>query len=156
MKIDKFRRNLSVFIGIYRYLSVFVRNCRKMSENVGICRQVRVCNVNFGLQDLNSSFASDVTDASERETFWRLASASVSASVRRFGDFPVSRAGRGHRKRWVLIVTCLVTRAIALFPLPDMTLSSVVHALSKMNAQFPSLRKMYSNKGSNFRARIGK
>ena len=94
--------------------------------------------------------------ASERETFWRLASASVSASVRRFGDFPVSHAGRGHRKRWVLIVTCLVTRAIALFPLPDMTLGSVVHALSKMNAQFPSLRKMYSNKGSNFRARIGK
>ena len=35
--------------------------------------------------------------ASERETFWRLASASVSASVRRFGDFPVSHAGRGQR-----------------------------------------------------------
>ena len=50
-----------------------------------------------------------------------------------------------------LIVTCLVTRAIALFPLSDMTLSSVVHALTKMNAQFPSLRKMYSDNGSNFR-----
>ena len=68
-----------------------------------------------------------------------------------FGDFPVTHAGRGHRKRWVLIVTCLVTRAITLFPLPDMTLSSVVHALTKMNAQFPPLRKMYSNNGSNFR-----
>ena len=32
-----------------------------------------------------------------------------------------------------------------------MTLSSVVNALTKMNAQFPSLRKLISDNGSNFR-----
>ena len=56
---------LTNFGGIYRYLSLFGGISREKSENVGIYRQVRVCNVNFGLQDLNSSFASDITDASD-------------------------------------------------------------------------------------------
>ena len=68
-----------------------------------------------------------------------------------FGDFPVTHAGRGHRKRWVLLVTCLVTRAICLLPLPDMTLSSVVNALTRMNGQFPSVAKLVSDQGSNFK-----
>ena len=68
-----------------------------------------------------------------------------------FGDFPVTHAGRGYRKRWVLLITCFVTRAIALYPLKDMTLSTVVNALTKMTAQFPSLRKITSDNGSNFK-----
>ena len=56
---------LTNFVGIYRYLSLFDGISREKSENVGIYRQVRLCNVNFGLQDLNSSFALDVTDASD-------------------------------------------------------------------------------------------
>ena len=68
-----------------------------------------------------------------------------------FGDFSVTHAGRGNKKRWVLIVTCFSTRAVALYPLPDMTLSSIIHALVKMSNQFPSLRKIVSDNGSNFR-----
>ena len=58
-----------------------------------------------------------------------------------FGDFTVKHAGRGEKKRWALLATCLVTRAIAIYPLTDMTLTSVILALVKMQSQFPSLRK---------------
>ena len=61
-----------------------------------------------------------------------------------FGDYPVVHAGRGHQKRWVLLITCFVTRAVALYPLKDLTLSTVINALTKMNSQFPSLKKVYS------------
>ena len=68
-----------------------------------------------------------------------------------FGEFTVKHSGRGTKKRWVLLITCLVTRAVALYPLPDMTLSSVINAILKMNAQFPTLRKIVSDNGSNFK-----
>ena len=68
-----------------------------------------------------------------------------------FGEFWCSTQGRAHRKRWVLLITCFVTRAIALYPLPDMSLSSVINALIKMNAQFPSLRKLTTDNGPNFK-----
>ena len=68
-----------------------------------------------------------------------------------FGDFSVTHSGRGNKKRWVLLVTCFVTRAVALYPLPDMTLSSVINALVKMNCQYPSLKKIVSDNGSNFK-----
>ena len=68
-----------------------------------------------------------------------------------FGDFTVKHAGRGERKRWALLATCLVTRAVAIYPLTDMTLSSVVLALIKMQNQFPSLKKIFSDNGSNFK-----
>ena len=75
----------------------------------------------------------------------------MTSGVDVFGDFPVTHAGRGHRKRWVLLVTCFVTRAVCLLPLPDMTLSSVVNALTRMNGQFPSVTKLVSDQGSNFK-----
>ena len=59
-----------------------------------------------------------------------------------FGHFFVTHTGRGEKKVWVLIATCLVTRAVALYPLVDMTLSTVIMALVKMHSQFPSLRKI--------------
>ena len=68
-----------------------------------------------------------------------------------FGHFFVTHTGRGEKKVWVLIATCLVTRAVALYPLVDMTLSTVIMALVKMHSQFPSLRKIISDNGSNFR-----
>ena len=68
-----------------------------------------------------------------------------------FGDFTVTHAGRGNKQIWVLIITCFTTRAVALYSLPDMTLSSVIHALLKMSNQFPSLRKIVSDNGLNFR-----
>ena len=68
-----------------------------------------------------------------------------------FGDFTVKHAGRGEKKRWALLATCFVTRAVAIYPLTDMTLSSVIFALVKMQSQFPSLRKIFSDNGSNFK-----
>ena len=68
-----------------------------------------------------------------------------------FGDFTVKHAGRGEKKRWALLATCLVTRAIAIYPLTDMTLTSVILALVKMQSQFPSLKKIFSDNGSNFK-----
>ena len=67
-----------------------------------------------------------------------------------FGDFDVTHSARGTRKRWVLLCTCLTTRAVALYPLKNMDLSTVVRALVKMNSQYPALRKIVSDRGSNF------
>ena len=68
-----------------------------------------------------------------------------------FGEFWVKAQGRANKKRWVLLITCFVTRAIALYPLQDMTLSSVVNALIKMNCQFPSLKNVVTDNGPNFK-----
>ena len=51
----------------------------------------------------------------------------------------------------MLLITCFVTRAVALYPLPDMTLSSVINAILKMHSQFPSLKKIVLDNGSNFK-----
>ena len=68
-----------------------------------------------------------------------------------FGEFWVKTQGRANKKRWVLLITCFVTRAIALYPLQDMSLSSVVNALIKMNCQFPSLKNVVTDNGPNFK-----
>ena len=68
-----------------------------------------------------------------------------------FGPFPVRHGGRGTCKRWVLLITCFITRAICLLPVKDLTTTTIINALVKMSAQFPSLRKIYSDNGSNFR-----
>ena len=68
-----------------------------------------------------------------------------------FGHFTVTHTGRGEKKVWVLLATCFTTRAVALYPLIDMTLSSVIQALVKMHSQFPSLKKIVSDNGSNFK-----
>ena len=67
-----------------------------------------------------------------------------------FGHFNIRHGGRGTHKRWVLLATCFVTRAIFLLPLRDMTSGTVINALVKMNSQFPSLKKVHSDNGSNF------
>ena len=68
-----------------------------------------------------------------------------------FGHFECKWAGRGELKRWVLLITCLTTRAVQLYPLADLSLSTVIGALLKMSNQFPSLKKIISDNGSNFR-----
>ena len=67
-----------------------------------------------------------------------------------WGPVPVKHGGRGTHKRWVLICTCFVTRGITLYPLKDMTTSTIVNALTKHVNQFPTTRHLYSDKGSNF------
>ena len=50
------------------------------------------------------------------------------------------------------MVTCFSTRAIALFPFKDMTSANTINALVKLNSQFPSVKKIYSDNGSNLRS----
>ena len=68
-----------------------------------------------------------------------------------FGPFHLRHAGRGTRKKFVLMVCCMSTRAVALITLRDMTTSAVINALMRLNSQYPSLKKIYSDQGSNFR-----
>ena len=67
-----------------------------------------------------------------------------------FGPFEITQ-GRYTKKRWVLLITCFTTRAVALFALKDMTLSTTVNALVKMASLFPSIKKLVSDNGTNFK-----
>ena len=68
-----------------------------------------------------------------------------------FGPFHLRHSSRGTQKRFVLMATCMATRAVALYPLKNMTTSAVVNALMRMNAQYPGVKKIFSDNGSNFR-----
>ena len=65
------------------------------------------------------------------------------------GPFHLKHKGRGTIKLFVLLACCMSTRAITLIPLRDMTSSSLINALIKIFSQFPSLKKLYSDNGSN-------
>ena len=67
-----------------------------------------------------------------------------------FGPFHLRHSSRGTQKRYVLMATCMATRAVALYPLKNMTTSAVVNALMRMNASFPGVKKIFSDNGSNF------
>ena len=67
------------------------------------------------------------------------------------GPFHLKHAGRGTKKQFVLIAACMSTRAISLIPLRDMTSSSVINSLIKLHSQFPALKNLYSDNGSNFK-----
>ena len=68
-----------------------------------------------------------------------------------FGPFHLRHSSRGTQKRFVLLVTCMSSRAVAMYPLRDMTTSAVVNALMRMNSQFPGVKKIFSDNGSNFK-----
>lgn len=68
-----------------------------------------------------------------------------------FGPFHLKHTGRGTKKQFVLMVCCMVTRAVALFMLRDMTTSSVINALMEVKYWYPGLRKIFSDQGSNFK-----
>ena len=67
------------------------------------------------------------------------------------GPFGVRHGGRGTAKRWVLLSTCMATRAISLLPLRDMTTPTLINALIKLHNQFPGIEVIYSDNGSNFK-----
>ena len=67
------------------------------------------------------------------------------------GPFHLKHTGRNTKKQFVLIGCCMSTRAIALIPLRDMTTSAVINSLIKIHSQFPALKKLFSDNGSNFR-----
>ena len=68
-----------------------------------------------------------------------------------FGPFGVKHGGRATHKRWVLLITCMATRAIALLPLKDMSTPTLINALIKFHNNFPGLEVIYSDNGSNFK-----
>ena len=68
-----------------------------------------------------------------------------------FGPFTVKHRGRSTAKRWVVIFTCLKSRAVHLEMVETMSTPSFVNALTRFDARRPGVRKLYSDCGSNFR-----
>ena len=68
-----------------------------------------------------------------------------------FGPY-LTKYGRKQGKRWVLLATCFVTRAVCLIPLKDLSSTTVINALVRFNCQFPSVKKIYSDNETNFRS----
>ena len=67
------------------------------------------------------------------------------------GPWGVKQGGRQTHKRWVLVASCMSTRAVSLLPLKDMTTGTVINALIKLHNQFPGIELIYSDNGTNFR-----
>ena len=67
-----------------------------------------------------------------------------------FGPYALN-SGRYTKKRWVILFTCFTTRAICMYSLKDMTLSTTVNAIVKLSAQYPTLHKLVSDNGTNFK-----
>ena len=67
------------------------------------------------------------------------------------GPYGVKQGGRQTHKRWVLLATCMSTRAVQLLPLKDMTTGTLINALIKLHNQFPGIELIYSDNGTNFR-----
>ena len=67
------------------------------------------------------------------------------------GPYEVSHYGRGMNKRYILLITCMATRAIALFPLVSMSSQSFLNALTKFASIYPGLRHIRCDNGTNFR-----
>ena len=69
-----------------------------------------------------------------------------------FGPYTIKHGrGRATDKRWVVIFTCLKTRAIHLEVIESMSTPSFLNALIRFASRRPGLRKLYSDCGSNFK-----
>ena len=66
------------------------------------------------------------------------------------GPFEITHYGRGVNKRYILLITCMSTRAISLFPLVDMSTQSFLNSLTKFQSIYPGLRRIYCDNGTNF------
>ena len=66
------------------------------------------------------------------------------------GPYSVTHAGRGLNKRYVLLLTCPATRALALFPLVDMSTQSFLNALTKFQSVYPGVQQIICDQGTNF------
>ena len=67
-----------------------------------------------------------------------------------FGPFTVKHRGRSTAKRWVVLFTCLKSRAVHLEMVETMSTPSFVNALVRFSARRPGVRKLYSDCGTNF------
>ena len=66
-----------------------------------------------------------------------------------FGPFFIAQ-GRSRVKRWGLIFVCMLTRAIHLEPLDDMSTDKVLQAIQDFNHRRGPAKHLYSDQGSNF------
>ena len=66
------------------------------------------------------------------------------------GPYDVTHSGRGTNKRYVLLITCPSTRAIALYPLFDMSTQSFLNALTKFQSTYPGVQQIICDQGTNF------
>ena len=67
-----------------------------------------------------------------------------------FGPYHVKFGGRGTTKRWVLLATDMVTRSVCLTALTDMSSDSFKLALVRIHSQYPVMREIFCDNGTNF------
>ena len=67
------------------------------------------------------------------------------------GPYGVKQGGRQTHKRWILLATCMSTRAVHLLSLKDMTTGTLINALVKLHNQFPGIELIYSDNGTNLK-----
>jgi len=68
-----------------------------------------------------------------------------------FGNFEVTRGGRPHHKIWVVIFTCLKSRAVHFECVFDLSVSSFIMALQRVSSRRGGIRSLYSDNASNLR-----
>jgi hypothetical protein len=67
-----------------------------------------------------------------------------------FGPYGVKNGGRATLKRWVVLFTCMSTRAVHMEILRDMSTPTFINALVRFHSRRPGLRRLYSDQGTNF------
>ena len=67
-----------------------------------------------------------------------------------FGPYD-TKQGRAKKKKWVVMFTCLKTRAIHLEVVETMSTSSFLNALVRFTSRRPGVRQIYSDCGTNFK-----
>ena len=68
------------------------------------------------------------------------------------GPFLVKRNGRANHKTWVVIFTCMASRAVHTEIVFNLDASSLLNAINRFTSRRPGLKKLTSDNGSNLRA----
>ena len=68
-----------------------------------------------------------------------------------FGPFEVTRGGRPHHKIWVVIFSCLKSRAVHFECVFDLSVSSFIMALQRVSSRRGGIRSIYSDNATNLR-----
>merc|ERR1712015_319893 len=69
-----------------------------------------------------------------------------------FGNFYVTRGGRPLHKVWVVIFTCMKSRAVHFEMVYDLSATTFILALQRVAARRGNINRIYSDNGTNFRA----
>ena len=74
-----------------------------------------------------------------------------STAIDCFGPYLIKNSGRGANKRWVVLFTCMSSRAVHFEILQNLSSSNFLNALVRFHARRPGLRVLYSDRGTNFK-----